>query len=172
MSQILKTNFRKSNSYIFEIQDKYILLFKPGEAADIVFNNGKVVKSSCLNCMNPMCININDCNISCKDFEQIAHEMNKSVCPVEAITSEPNSIQINENKCIGCGLCAMRCPVGAIYIRDGKAQVNIIKSEIAKPVQLNSDGIKIQDKFIDRAKQMIHEGCIQQENNTIICMIK
>lgn len=36
------------------------------------------------------------------------------VCPVKAITHEQDAIVLNETTCIGCKLCAIACPFGAI----------------------------------------------------------
>jgi len=36
------------------------------------------------------------------------------VCPVEAITHQDDAIVLNETLCIGCKLCALACPFGAI----------------------------------------------------------
>lgn len=32
---------------------------------------------------------------------------------------------IDETKCIGCGLCITKCPVNAISIKEGKAEINM-----------------------------------------------
>jgi hydrogenase-4 component A len=37
-----------------------------------------------------------------------------AVCPVNAITRGEDSIQLNESLCIGCKMCALACPFGAI----------------------------------------------------------
>ena len=37
-----------------------------------------------------------------------------SMCPVNAITMKGGKAQINNKKCIKCGTCAQICPVGAI----------------------------------------------------------
>ncbi|WP_421077135.1 4Fe-4S dicluster domain-containing protein [Methanothermococcus sp. Ax23] len=42
----------------------------------------------------------------------------KEVCPVEAIENKDGVIYLEESKCIGCGLCAMACPFGAISMSD------------------------------------------------------
>ena len=36
------------------------------------------------------------------------------VCPVKAISFKDHSIQLNESLCIGCKMCALACPFGAI----------------------------------------------------------
>lgn len=36
------------------------------------------------------------------------------VCPVEAIRQTDDAVQLNESLCIGCNLCAVACPFGAI----------------------------------------------------------
>ena len=38
------------------------------------------------------------------------------VCPVSAIESKDGVIYLDKESCIGCGLCAMACPFGAIYV--------------------------------------------------------
>lgn len=37
-----------------------------------------------------------------------------AVCPVHAISFQDHSVRINESLCIGCKMCALACPFGAI----------------------------------------------------------
>ncbi|HEY5903856.1 MAG TPA: 4Fe-4S dicluster domain-containing protein [Anaerolineales bacterium] len=37
-----------------------------------------------------------------------------AACPVKAITQRAGSVALNESLCIGCKLCALACPFGAI----------------------------------------------------------
>jgi hydrogenase-4 component A len=37
-----------------------------------------------------------------------------AVCPVRAITLKNDAVTLNETLCIGCKLCALACPFGAI----------------------------------------------------------
>jgi Fe-S-cluster-containing hydrogenase component 2 len=43
-----------------------------------------------------------------------------NVCPVDAIVEEGDSWIVTED-CVGCGLCAVACPFGAIEIVNGRA---------------------------------------------------
>lgn len=39
-----------------------------------------------------------------------------NICPEEAIEEVDGAIIINEEVCVGCGLCRDTCPIGAIHI--------------------------------------------------------
>jgi len=49
------------------------------------------------------------------------------VCPVQAITKEGDRVLLNETLCIGCTLCAVACPFGAIAF-DGSRPVAMANS--------------------------------------------
>lgn len=167
MSQILKANSNKSNCSTLTINEKFTISFNPGEVTDIILASGKKIKSTCINCQNPMCMKLKE-EITCDDFKEIAHEMNRAVCPVDAIKPGTDSIQIDRSKCIGCGLCASRCPLGAIYVKDGKAVVSAVSNQYVKKIDIISDGNKEQEDFIQKAVGMKRSGSIQKENNTVM----
>lgn len=42
------------------------------------------------------------------------------VCPVNAITHQDGAVQLNESLCVGCKLCGIACPFGAITLAGSK----------------------------------------------------
>ncbi len=49
--------------------------------------------------------------VQCRQCEDAACA---AVCPVKAITYIQNAVRLNESLCIGCKMCALACPFGAI----------------------------------------------------------
>ncbi|MPM33256.1 NAD(P)H-quinone oxidoreductase subunit I, chloroplastic [bioreactor metagenome] len=62
------------------------------------------------------------------------------VCPTKAITynETKKTLEIDETKCITCGLCVKACPVGAIKAAKGK-DFEEIKKEYEKDTRRTSD---------------------------------
>lgn len=54
------------------------------------------------------------------------------VCPVNAITHGADSIVLNEQTCIGCKLCALACPFGAIT-PDGTGIAGVAGIKVSTP---------------------------------------
>lgn len=68
------------------------------------------------------------------------------VCPTGALSfdEEKQTISIDNNKCISCGLCEKECPIGAIRVAKDTEEYNKIKKEI------DEDPRTIKDLFVDR----------------------
>ena len=69
-----------------------------------------------------------------------------AVCPTKAMSydEEKNTITIDNEKCINCGLCKANCPVSAIYVAKTEEEYEEYKKEIEE------DNRKIKDLFVDR----------------------
>lgn len=87
--------------------------------------NGREIRAACLRCRNPKCIRYSEEEICCSQFPEFSYERDTSVCPVGAIrwSYDRELPEIDPAKCIGCGLCAARCPMGAIYKSGGQLRI-------------------------------------------------
>ncbi|MBN4065179.1 4Fe-4S dicluster domain-containing protein [Desulfocapsa sp. AH-315-G09] len=103
----------------------YGLTAKEAKAAGIkLFSRNKVIKvkdpkkSASLMCMQ------------CEDAACVR------ACPLGVIHVENGIVRVNEEDCIGCGTCAMVCPVGAINVHDvqdpetGRSQPIALKCDL------------------------------------------
>ena len=114
--------YNKPNEY-------YPLRYAEWEYGKYLNTKRAFIPIHCLHCEDPICIKF---------------------CPVEAITQNNDGIlQIDKNKCNGCGVCAAVCPYGALYIGpDGKAGgcdfciERLKKNEIPKCVEMCPGGTR------------------------------
>lgn len=69
-----------------------------------------------------------------------------AVCPTGAISYDENkeSLVIDNDKCISCGLCEKECSIGAINVAKSQEEYNKIKEMI------DNDERTIEDLFVDR----------------------
>lgn len=69
-----------------------------------------------------------------------------AVCPTGALSydDEKQTIVIDNDKCISCGLCENECPIGAIMVAKTDEEYKQIKEEI------NNDPRTTKDLFVDR----------------------
>ena len=69
-----------------------------------------------------------------------------AVCPTGALSwdDDKETIKIDNDKCISCGLCEKECPIGAIMVAKNAEEFNKIQKEI------DDDPRTTKDLFVDR----------------------
>lgn len=69
-----------------------------------------------------------------------------AVCPTGALSydDDKETIVIDNDKCISCGLCEKECPIGAILVAKNEDEYKKIKQDI------NNDTRTTKDLFVDR----------------------
>jgi ferredoxin len=96
--------------------------------------NGRTFVSSCIGCLNPTCMKFSpeELRLSNEKLNEFPADIDDSVCPLNALLWERGdpTPTIASERCINCGICARRCPIGAIYSDGTSAVVNFGEKEV------------------------------------------
>lgn len=116
----------------------------------VTTNSGNKVFSKCVGCKNHPCCAFSDKELNINKFS-IPVDLNTNVCSTDAISiNKDGSISIESNKCIGCGLCVLRCPLGAICFENNIASVDSYDTVISNPSKI--DELKKEQLLLDIEK--------------------
>lgn len=109
--------------------------------------SGKWIPSFCIRCAFPKCIYYAEDEIKCASFPDFAYDRNNIVCPMDAIKWDytKESPSIDSSKCIDCGLCASRCPAGAIYSCNNSCHIALTNSCLG---EISNKNIAIHKRLI------------------------
>jgi ferredoxin len=78
--------------------------------------------SACLSCPDEPCIRFGADELARSARIDSPYSPDHSVCPTGAIIrGDEGQAGIDASSCIGCGLCVIRCPVGAIWLDENTA---------------------------------------------------
>ena len=115
---------RQGRLRLFQADPKMIT-FKPSEGAEITFADGSVGRATCLGCHDAPCMELKQPSLE-GTLGMFPSDPLRDVCPTDAINWDATggTPTIEAEDCIGCGLCAVHCPYGAISLSpDGIAVV-------------------------------------------------
>ena len=99
--------------------------YRSGMPTTAYFFNGESSTLGCIGCTNPQCMRFAPDEIMCDEVENFPNDQGLNVCAVDALhwDLETDTPVVDTEKCINCGVCMRRCPVGAIYF-DETIKVN------------------------------------------------
>jgi ferredoxin len=105
------------------------------------------------------------------NLSKFPSDKDNNVCPVNALyIDEHGKLSIDSNKCIKCGLCIKRCPVGAIYYSQNNVRINH-NSENLINVMANTENVKLQQNQLDILESAVKTGCFITESNELFISI-
>lgn len=173
MYNILKQKINKTNPLSINnlnLIDKIKVI--PNKPTTIYFNDGSTIISSCLKCPNTPCCNFSKSELNLKALPDCAYNTTNNTCPANAISIDKDTgiPNIDSNKCIGCGICAFRCPTKAIYIKNGSAIINsdVSENDKAHYTTVNFDEFNDTLNVINKLK---NEGTLVFESDLIMSKI-
>lgn len=107
------------------------------EQSYIVTNKGNKIASKCVGCKNHKCCMFEEDELKLDQFG-IPVDIRTNVCPTDAISiNKDGSISIDNYKCIECGLCLLRCPLGAIHLKNRSAMVEVYETIVDNPSKVD-----------------------------------
>lgn len=146
------------------------ITFVSNKPAILNYSNGVKCCSGCINCKNKKCKYFNNEEISVSNIKDLAFDTNENVCPVNALQIVNGKLCIDNKKCIKCGLCAKRCPLGAIYFDGQNFNVNYNADNILRNATSNSD-IDLHFVQIEKLSKTIKNGPILIESDDLLRII-
>jgi len=160
MSKIFKQLTKRETVGILNVEIPRSILQRP-QKPSIYDIGGEKRVSSCLGCLNPRCMKFSpaELQIDTEQFADFPLDLNDSVCPLGAIIWEKDSLtpRIIQDQCINCGICARRCPFGAIFSKGEVAVIHSGEKEISF-VEANMQNKEAQNTQIASLLECHHRG--------------
>jgi len=154
MDNILKQRKVKSRSLKYKNGAIPVSVQHMGqEPSKLTLNEGTTINSSCLNCYNLSCLTLKSDSIV---MDELSSSQTNILCPTDAIVlNESGDVEINNKNCIGCGLCVVSCPIGAIYI--GKDDVAVINRK-NQHLEITNEPFHLESHAIESSSPVIQEN--------------
>lgn len=102
-----------------------------GQRPAVTLADGHTGQGSCLGCHDTPCMEKSPLeSVVASALESFPGDPSNAVCPTEALAWDQarRVIQVDSAACIGCGLCVVRCPYGAIYL-EGSEKAAILTDD-------------------------------------------
>lgn len=140
-----------------------------GAPAKAHFSNGEAASLGCIGCIDPPCMRFAPHEIMCNEVGNFPNDQSLNVCAVEALRWEPGSDApiVDAAKCISCGVCMRRCPVGAIYFSE-TVKINRVLTE--KEIQKTADraAADLQARQIEILNSVKRSGTLIDESDALL----
>lgn len=103
----------------------------------------------CCNCEERYCLTYSSYELNSDFFNSFPHNASRRVCPTDSISITEGYAEIDNSKCIGCGICIPRCPFSAFAFNanTGKCYVQNNKTKV-------SDTLSAQETQIERLRSL------------------
>ncbi len=160
MSRVFKQQTSRETVGINAVEEITLITHNPFRPSTYEVQ-GKTYTSSCLSCLNPMCMKFHPRELELHDerLNDFPADMDDSVCPTNALFWERGNRvpTVIPEYCINCGICARRCPTGAIYSNGNSAVVHTDEQNVTfQPASL--DNATHQEEQIRRLLVCQHAG--------------
>ncbi len=157
--------FRRGNqrdSLSLIIERPFALVNRQGSPG-VAFYGENEKHIGCISCAKPRCMYFTEDEINCDFIQGFSSDRNNEVCPVKAISWNDASDYptINNVLCYKCGVCVLRCPVGALYFTNNSVlAINTEESEYTEKVAFSDENLIIQEEQIQSLLSVPRTGIL------------
>lgn len=121
MSSVLRLRPRAAAGRVIKrgLEPVTVAFGKAQREVRIRFTDGSTGPAACLRCPDAPCMRYGAEELRQEGFSEFAVHGAQDVCPTGALEWPVDSSGgpcVDDENCIGCALCASRCPVGAIHM--------------------------------------------------------
>lgn len=172
--RIFNKNQEQSRIYMLETNESVEKIeYEAGTPAKIHIGNRQIT-AACIGCTNPRCINFSEQEVGCTRLPDFPYDKSTNVCPINAImwNAERGKVEINNVTCFNCGLCASRCPMGAIYFDGTSFTVNGTLDNNYAELSPTDESVNKQSTQIESLSNAPKTGSLVNENGMILLGIK
>lgn len=166
--RIFSETAKRNNISIFRDIPTHIE-YSSGAPATAHFSNGESSLLGCIGCTNPQCMRFTPNEIMCDEVKNFPNDQGLNVCAVDAMywDYKTDTPVVDTEKCINCGVCIRRCPVGAIYF-DKTIKVN--KTVTDKQIRRSADSATsdLQTQQIEELYNVRRSGVLIAESDDLL----
>jgi len=107
--------------------------------------------------------------VCCDTVSGFPHDQSLAACPMDAMKWNDctDSPSIDTTKCIGCGICISRCPIGALFF-NGKVTVNLSASTMQKYYRVDKRSIEAHIKQVEELERVSKRGVMIEESDGLL----
>lgn len=171
MSRLLKSKFGTTSAYGFaDGYEPVGLTYCEAQPAIVRFSSGNQAEAACLSCPSSPCVSFSEAEVASTSLADFPADTSTATCAADAIWIDPEkgSPEVDPTKCIGCGVCASRCPVGAIYLRPDKGARVAWQQGDPAYVKTSPDEIIRFNRTIEALSQTPKEGVLAEESDALL----
>jgi len=136
------------------------------------FADGSTAAASCLRCHDAPCHHYGVGESECSSLPNLPADRNADVCPTGAVSiaARTGAAKIDPERCIYCGVCVARCPVGAIFLLPSKGAVveDEANAHFATTTQYSEQAMLASRNSLERVGKT---GVFLRENDALIADI-
>ena len=145
-----------------------IIKYRPGAPSVTTMISGKKAQLGCMGCLNPRCMYFTENEVTCTEVSDFPNDKTLNTCPVDALNwdTSKNQPSINTEKCINCGICISRCPVGALYF-DNEIKLNPKLDDCQQIVAVTEENEHKQAHQLDEAIKVAKIGKYIKESDLL-----